>query len=174
MKTIILKNGIYASLCVVGIPLIFWSLADEKPNYDLDEIIGYSTMILCMAFVFLGIREYRDQELNGSISFGKALKTGLYIALIPSIAFGIYDLIYIMYLDPDFYDNYYNHYIQELQGELSGNDLKKAIVELNEQRDFFRNPGIQFMVMFLTVFMIGIIFSIISSFILKKVDKQAA
>lgn len=168
MKKTILKNGAYASLIVVGIPLLLWSLFEGEPNYDISEIIGYATMILCMAFVFLGIREYRNQELNGTISFGEALKVGILIALIPSFAFGFYDLIYVIYLDPGFYDNYYHHYTRELEKTLSGPELEKAITDLNAQKDFFMNPVIQFLVMFLTVFIIGFIASMVSSLILKK------
>ncbi len=170
MKKLIVKHGLYASLVVVGIPLLMWTLTDGEPNYDLGEIIGYATMVLCMTFVFLGIREYRNHELNGSISFGQALKVGVLIALIPSVAFGVYDLIYVIWLDPDFYDTYYAQYIEEMKNTMPESELEKALADMEAQKELFMNPFMQFLVMFLTVFLIGFVISLISSMVLKRAE----
>ena len=168
MKNIVLKHGLYATSVVVGIPLLVWVFTPGEPNYDLGEIIGYATMILCMAFVFLGIREHRDHQLNGTISFWQALKLGMSIALIPSLAFGIYDLLYVAYLDPDFYDAYYSQYVADLKSSLSQDDFEKALTEIEAQKELFTNPVMQFLVMFLTVFLIGFVVSLLSSLVLKR------
>ena len=168
MNSIVLKYGLYATSIVVGIPFLMWVFIAGEPNYDLGEIIGYATMVLCMTFVFLGIREYRDRQLNGTIPFGQALKVGVLIALIPSTAFGIYDLLYVAYLDPGFYDAYYSQYIADLQSSLPKEELEAAIAEVEAQKAIFTNPLMQFLVMFLTVFLIGFVVSLLSSMILKK------
>ena len=168
MKNIVLKHGLYATSVVVGIPFLLWVFVPGEPNYDLGEVIGYATMILCMAFVFLGIREHRDHQLQGVISFWQALKLGMSIALIPSLAFGIYDLLYVAYLDPDFYDAYYSQYIAELKSSLTEDDFEKALAEIEAQEEIFTNPVLQFLVMFLTVFLIGFVVSLLSSLVLKR------
>ena len=68
---------------------------ESEMGYKIAEIVGYSTILLSMIFVFLGIKKYRDENNGGNISFGEALKVGVLIVLIPSIAFGLYNLFYI-------------------------------------------------------------------------------
>ncbi len=167
MKNLVLKNGVYATLVLIGIHLISWVLSGDQPNYEISEIIGYASMIICMVFVFLGIREYRNVELKGHMTFSQALGMGVLIALFPALAFGIYDIIYILYLEPDFTNEYFDYHLQEMKATMSPAAFSAAKVELEAQREFWANPLIQFVVMFLTVFIIGFIVSLISSTILK-------
>lgn len=167
MNKLIIKHGLYASLLLIGINLIVWVISDGEPNYSTGELIGYGSMIACMLFVFLGVREYRNVELNGEISFGKALGAGVLIALFPSLAFGMYDLIYILYLNPDFNDLYFEHYLNEMKASMTKEEFAVAKSEVESQKEFWSNPFMQFTVMFLTVFVIGFIMALLSSMILK-------
>ena len=167
MKNLIIKNGLYASLVLVGIHLVVWVISDGEPNYETGEIIGYASMIVCMVFVFLGIREYRNVELNGNMTFSQALGMGVLVALVPALAFGAYDLLYILYLNPDFNETYFAHYLDEMKASMSLADFEIAKKDLEAQKEFWDNSFLQFTVMFLTVFVIGFIAALISSSILR-------
>lgn len=171
MKNLIIKNGIYASLVIIGVHLIYWIISDGEIDYSVGETVGYGSMILCMLFVFLGIREYRNVELNGSITFGKALGIGVLIALIPSAAFGLYDLAYVNYINPDFYDDYFQHYMNEMKASMTAAEFEMAKQDMEASKSFWTNPFLQFIVMFLTVFVIGFIVSVISSLVLKSQEQ---
>ena len=167
MNNVIIKNGIYASLLLVGIHLIAWVISDGEPNYEVGEIIGYTSMVACTVFVFLGIREHRNVDLKGEISFSQALGMGVLIALFPAIVFGLYDLVYVFYLNPDFNETYFNYYMDEMRASLSPKEFEIAKQDLEAQKEFWSNPALQFLVMFLTVFVIGFIVALISATILK-------
>ena len=171
MKKTVIRFGTYASIIVVGISLIFWLFSSDTPNYSISEIAGYVSIIVAMAFVFLGIRHYRDNEKNGSISFGEALKLGILIALIPSLAFGIYNAIYTELLDPGFIDNYYQYTLEKMKGDMTATEFEAAAQKMESEKEMFANPVVGSVVMFLTVFLIGFVIAVISALILKKADK---
>ncbi|MEM8568532.1 MAG: DUF4199 domain-containing protein [Bacteroidota bacterium] len=172
MKQLIIKNGLYATLVLVGVHIVAWVVSDGEPNYEMGEIIGYTSMIICMVFVFLGIREYRNVELHGTMTFNQALGMGVLIALVPSLAFGLYDIVYILYLNPDFTNDYFNHYLDKMRNTLTAEEFEKARQQMEAEKEFWSNPLLQFIVMFLTVFVIGFIVALISSAILQTKSKK--
>ncbi|MDN5204930.1 DUF4199 domain-containing protein [Fulvivirgaceae bacterium BMA10] len=168
MKKIVIRFGTYASILIVGVSFMFWLFSSETPNYTFAEIAGYASIILSMAFVFLGIRYYRDNEKNGSISFGEALKLGVLIVLIPSLAFGVYNFIYTEVMDPDFTETYYQYRVDQMKGTMSEADFEAAVQKMESEKAMFTNPVIGSLVMFLTVFLIGFVIALISALILKR------
>ena len=174
MNKLVLRFGLYATLVTIGIPLLQYFFLDKgaEMNYQLGEIIGYSTIILSMVFVFLGIKKYRDENNDGSITFWEALKVGILIAAIPAIAFGLYNWVYIAFLDPEFLDNYYQHYLDQAQATMSVTEFEAEKTKLELQKAGFQSPVVQFVVMFLTVFILGFIVSLVSSIVLKKGEKE--
>lgn len=170
MKKMVLRYGLYATLVTVGIPLVLFIIMDEsgRANYKLGEIIGYSTILLSMVFVFLGIKKHRDENKGGVISFGEALLAGSLIAALPAIAFGLYNFFYIEVLDPEFMENYYRYYLEQAQASMSADEFEAEKVKIEAQKAAFQSPVVQFGVMFLTVFVIGFIVSLISAIVLKR------
>ena len=174
MKKTIIRFGAYASVIIVGISVVFWLFSSDTPNYSFGEIVGYASIILAMVFVFLGIRHYRDNEKSGSISFGEALKLGVLIALVPSLAFGIYNAVYTELLDPGFIDDYYQYTLDKMEADMAPADFEAAAQKMESEKEMFANPVLGSAVMFLTVFLIGFVFAIVSALILKKEDKAAS
>ena len=173
MKNLVLRYGFYATLVVVGIQLVFYFLIDftAAENFELGEILGYSTIFLSMIFVFLGMKKYRDENNDGIISFWEALKVGVLIVVIPSIAFGLYNWFYVEVMDPQFVDNYFNYQLEKAEAAMSSADFQAMKTKMEAQKETFQNPLIGSFVMFMTVFVIGFIVALVSSIILKK-DKQ--
>ena len=170
MKNLILRYGLYSAAVMVGVFLVtfFFIAKESEVGYKIAEIVGYATILLSMVFVFLGIKKHRDQNKDGVISFGEALKVGGLIVLIPSIAFGLYNLFYIEVLDPNFIDNYYQYTLEEYKASLEPAEFEALKAKMESEKEMFQNTFIQFFIMFITVFIIGFIVSIISSMILKK------
>ncbi len=169
MKNTVIKFGLRAALTMVlisGISFIVIS-GDDPSVYTIGEILGYLSMFLAMVFVFLGIRYYRDHEQNGTISFGKALQIGLLIALFPAFAFGMFDQIYVNYINPDFYEDYYEAQLDKIDAQ-SETEYEAQAAKIKSDMEFFSSPVVQYLVMFATVFLVGIIVSVISSLLLKR------
>lgn len=168
MAKTVFRYGLYAALMIIGISLISFFFILPSGNMQLSEIIGYLTIVLSMIFVFLGIRHFRDRHNGGSLSFGQGLKIGILIILIPSSAFGLLDIVYTEWINPGWKDEYYDNYIAELRKTTRADKLDDAIARAEKQRELFDSPAMQFILMFATVFIIGMIVTIISSLALRR------
>ncbi len=170
MKNLVLRYGLYSAGIMVGVFLFtfFFVAKESEMGFKIAEIVGYSTILLSMVFVFFGIKKHRDENKSGTISFGEALKVGVLIVLIPSIAFGLYNLFYIEVLDPNFMENYYQYTIEEYQASMEPAEFEAMKVKMEKEKEMFQNTFFQFVLMFLTVFIIGFIVALISSIVLKR------
>ncbi len=167
MKKTVLKFGFYGAITICLLFLISWFLLDGF-SYNLQEVIGYAGMILSLSFVYFGIRHYRNQENEGRVSFKKALTIGVLISLITALAFGILDVIYVEILNPSFMDDYYAHAVEEMRTTLPQEEFEVKLAEMNTEKEMFTSPIVTFLIMGMTVFIIGFIMSLISALILQS------
>jgi hypothetical protein len=151
MKSTIIRFGLYSfvfSAVLFTLGLVF----GENLDYGTREIIGYTSIVLCLLFVFFGIKHYRDKENEGSISFVKGFLIGLAISALAGVGVAVVDAIYTTFINPDFFDEYAQ--MMKDQGK------EDEIMEIGS--------AMMATIMFLTVFMIGIIISLISALILQR------
>lgn len=174
MKKTVLRFGLYASiwslLLFVLAYVLFFRHTDD---YDKREIIGWASIVLSLIFVFVGIKYFRDKINNGYLSFGQGMKLGILITLFPSVIFGIWSLFYAYYLDPDFNTKYFDSQVEKLRKTVPANELAARVKEMESFRELNENPAFAFGLMFLSVFLIGLIITIISTFILKRKAKTS-
>ncbi len=167
MKSTIIRYGLYSGGLMTLLFALSW-ISFGHDNYEVQEVIGYATIIVGLVFVYFGLRKYRDIINGGKLTFGEGLKVGLLIVLIPSVMIGILDALYIGIFDPEFIDRYFEYMIEQARTDSSPAEFEAALQSLESQREMFANPAVVGLVMFLTVFLIGIIITVISSFILQK------
>lgn len=167
MRSTVYKYGVRAALVMIVMAAVNFTLVSGgEENFQISEVIGYLSMFLVMVFVFLGIRYYRDHHNQGRVSFAESLKLGLLIALFPSLTFGVLDQIYVNFINPDFYEEYYQHQVDKIDTQAS--DYQAQVDKLQAERESFSNPLVLFLVMTLTVFLIGVVVTVISGLVLKR------
>ena len=166
MKRTILRFGLYAILTIAALSLLIWALVDLVDN-TLGEIIGYSSMVVSLLFVYFGIKYFRDKENNGNLSFGKALLIGVLISLMAALAFGILDVIYVKYINPEFMTDYYEGMLEQSRS-LPADEFEIRKAELESEKEMFSNPFAHFLIMSMMVFVIGFIISLISAMLLQR------
>lgn len=176
MKQTVFRYGIYAAAFLVLLMSFNLFLLARLAGYSVQEAAGYLAIFISMIFVFLGIRHFRDRVNAGQLSFTGGLKVGLLIALIPSVFFGLFDLLYTAVLNPGWQDEYYTYHLRQLKESTPPDTLEAAISKLQSQRELYARPYIAFLLMFLTVFVIGAIVTIISALALRreKTNNQVA
>ncbi|NAS10663.1 DUF4199 domain-containing protein [Poritiphilus flavus] len=167
MKKTILRFGIYSAVTICVLFLLSWYLIGDQ-DYTTQEILGYASIIVSLSFVYFGIKHYRDKESEGLISLGKALGIGILITLCAALAFGILDIIYNQFINPDFLNEYYQRNIEELRSTLPPEEFQVKLETMESEKALFANPMMSFILMFMTVFVIGFIMSLISALILQK------
>lgn len=156
MKSPIFRNGVYSMLIILMVFTATQLIWGFTLPYRTSEVIGYLTILISLSFVFFGIRAYRDEKNGGEITFGKALQVGILITLFPSFAFALFTIVQFLLQGEEMME-YYRQNMPVAEQEKWGENL-----------EMLQNPFFQGVIMFLTVFMIGFIITIISAMVLKR------
>jgi hypothetical protein len=176
MRQVVLKYGIRAGLIIVALMVISFTLV--KPcdgDYGWSMVLGYATMLISLSMIFFGIRTYRDQFSDGSITFGRGLLIGLYISLIASVFYIVGWKIYSAIAIPDFADRYVAHAIDVLKKSgASEAAIAAKTKELADWKIMYSNPIVEIAMTFIEIFPVGFLISLICAFILKRKKPAAA
>jgi hypothetical protein len=173
MKKTVLKFGFIAGAIFVVIMATTMPFLDQI-GFDYGHIIGYTMLLVAFAFVFVGIRSYRENVGNGYITFGRAFKVGILITVIASLCYVIsWQIIYFGFV-PDFGEKYIA-YLSE-QSRAAGASPEQVASEAAEMGRFmalYKNPLYNFLLtFFVEPFPMGLIITLISSAILRKRPKE--
>ena len=167
MKNTVIKFGLYALLSgfiLFGLPFLFGMGVD----FAYGELIGYTSMIISLLFVYFGIKHYRDKVNGGKVSLGKALGIGMLIALFSASGVAIFDYIYTTLINPDFATDYLQYSLNKMEANLSPEEFKTESNKLIQQMKDYGSPGFMAFMMFATVIILGFIISLISGLILQR------
>lgn len=175
-KTALKYGGIAGAIITVLMLISMLSLEGESPNFKQAEILGYVTMIAALSMIFVGIKTYRDKELDGSINFGKAFQVGLFITLVASV---IYVAGWMIYTSTggaaEFMDQYYEYAIEQLRESGKSQEvIDKKIAEMETYKEMYRNPLVQIGITFLEIFPVGLVISLIAAALLKRKPEEAS
>lgn len=167
MKKTVLKFGLFSAAAIIGLFAISFFLM-QNLSFAVQEVWGYLSVFVALSFTFFGIKAYRDEHLDGKIGFGRALGTGLLITLFPAIAFGLFDAIYVSYINPEFFEQYYAQAVAEMSNQYAGDELAAKLAEMESTKDLASSVFFNFILMFFTVFVVGFIVSLISAVTLRR------
>lgn len=168
MKKYILIFGIILGtiLCVNMVVMV--NLMMSNPDFKGNDLLGYVAMVVVFSLIYFGIRNYRNKQLDGFITFGKAFKTGFFIALLASTMYVVTWLFFYYLFVPDFLD-YYIEYVLKLTSE---EDLAEKTKEMQNFKEMYENPLFVVLVTYAEVLPVGLVITLISSFALKKKKKS--
>jgi len=176
MKKNIFIYGLISGIIVSVIMLIsmnYYSHCEGNVDLSTSMLIGYASMLIAFSMVFVGIRNYRDKFNNGVISFGKAFKTGILIALVASTIYVVSWLICYFFFIPDFMDKYGALEIENMK--TSGAAIAEIENKKKEMEAFsklYKNPFFNAMITYAEILPVGLIVTLISSVILKRKAKN--
>ena len=169
MNSTITRNGLWSSLLLIGlfaVPLLFLGIPGPD-DFMSSEVVGHLFILLSLVFVFIGMKQFREAN-GGILSYWKAVKTGVLIAIFPAVAFGLYNLLYVEVIDPEFMVKYADHIIAEKSVGKSAEEAAAIRQTVLDEQEMFDSPVIMFLVMFLSVVVMGTVVSLISAFFVKK------
>jgi len=152
MKNTVIRYGLFGLLVGAIIFTIHLTLGIKNLEDSTNEILGYVSIFISLSFVFFGIKQYRDQVNNGTVSLGKAIIIGVFISIFVALGIAIADFMYTKFIDPSFFSNY-----------------EKMLIEQGKEADIIKMTSISAaLFMFVLVTVIGFIISIISGLILQR------
>jgi len=170
MRKIVFAYGLIAGLIVAGLMWATWPL-HENNMLDMANgmLIGYTTMVIALSLVFFGVKSYRDQHLKGSITFGKALATGLLITLVATILYASSWEVLFNTVANDFVEVYSDSYIKKLQAEGAAmQTIEEAKKEMASFATMYANPALRFLITMTEILPVGVLISLISAALLRK------
>lgn len=169
MKKISIKYGVIAGITATLFMITSTLLHNDNPNLKNGEIIGYSGMLIAFIFIFIAVKNYRDKQNNGVISFGEAFKIGLFITLIASTFYVVTWLIEYYFFMPDFMDKFINSTMENLKAQgLSPTEIAAKSEEMEMYRAWYKNPILVILFSYMEILPVGLLVTLISSLILKR------
>lgn len=153
--------------------LIGFSIAlylGQSLNFGTQELVGWAVMGMTAAIVYFGVAYQRDTVNAGKITFGQALKTGLVIAAMGALGVALADIVYTIFVNPDFFMQY-NEYATTLAEASNSPEQRSQLAAQKELYETYNGTQISLfagLMMFVMTFMLGLIVSFIAAFLLKK------
>jgi NADH:ubiquinone oxidoreductase subunit 6 (subunit J) len=144
----------------------------NSEHFRSNDVLGYAVMVVVFSLTFFGTLSYRNNELNGIISFGKAFRTGALIALAGATMYVVVWLFYYYLSVPDFLDKYIGHVLREA-AEKSPAELAAKTKEMAEFKEMYKNPIFVVLITYFEVLPVGLIVALVGALILKRKNKVA-
>lgn len=168
MQRIVLKFGlisgaISAALMFATVPFIY------RIGFDYGTYIGYSSMLVAFLLVFFGIRAYRENVLDGHITFKRAIGVGLLITLISTLCYVIaWEVVYFTML-PDFPEKYAEFMVDKMKksGE-SAEKISAEVEKIKYLKSLLDNPLWNGLIAFTEPLPVGFLVTLVSSLVLRK------
>lgn len=165
-KTVLIFGLIIGTILCINMVLMT-NMMYTNPGFKGNDIVGYAAMVVLFSLIFFGVRNYRNKYLDGFISFGKAFKLGVLIALIGSTMYvGVWLFYYYLFV-PDFIDVYTKYVLENC----AAGDLQAKTTQMANFKEMYKNPFFIILITYFEVLPVGLIVTLISALILKKKQK---
>ena len=167
MKKAVLVFGLLSGLIMSVLMGCSLLLADKiGSNHSL--VLGYTIMVASFLLIYFGIRSYRDNNLAGQISFGRALACGILITLISTVCYVVmWEVLYFNFM-PHFMDSYFAAQIHKVQSAgLDPATTAAQVSAIQRSQQLYQNPFVNMAYTFMEPFPVGLIITLVSAAILR-------
>jgi len=168
MKNNIIICGLIAGLIVTALMLAAMAKIYDFSYFEgsmMSMVLGYTSMLVAFSLIFVAVKNYRDKQGEGVITFGKAFRIGLVVTLIASTMYVGVWLIYYYFFMPDFYDKYAAHQLLQMKaGGASAAELSKAAANMQ----IYKNPVVIILMTYFEILPVGLLISLLAAVILKR------
>lgn len=163
----LIAGGVLSVMMLATLPF------QDVLGVDKGAIIGYATMVLAFLMVFFGVRSYRDNVGNGTISFGRALALGALIALVASMCYvATWELVFYK-LAPDFSAKFEAASIAHIKASgASQASIDAQVAKAKHFTDTYKNPLVNIAITFLEPLPVSVVFVLISAGILRRKRRE--
>ncbi|WP_445145839.1 DUF4199 domain-containing protein [Dyella sp. Tek66A03] len=165
----ILKFGVIAGLVVGGFELVTFVLFSGMPPLKYGMVIGYTTMLIALSAVFVGIKRHRDVDRGGVIAFWPALGVGLGISFIAGIFYVVaWEAVQAM-THMEFASSYAQAIIASAKAKgASAEALAKLSADMETFKVQYANPLYRLPMTFAEIFPVGVLVSLVSAGLLRN------
>src|ERR1700744_5085813 len=168
MKKTVLTFGLIAGL-IVSVLMGGSLLLANKIGSGHSMALGYTIMVASFLLIYFGIRSYRDNDLGGQISFGRAFTCGILITLIATCFYVVsWEFIFFTFM-PHFMDGYFAAQIRHVQASgLDAATIATKVAAIQHSQQLYQNPLVNAAYTFIEPFPVGLIITLISAALLRR------
>ena len=168
MKKAVWKYGLLSGL-LLAVLLALTVPFEHHTSARFGMAIGYTIMVLSFLIVFVGVKHYRDVECQGSISFGRALGTGVLMMLISCACYVAMWEVLVATVEKNFAHDYAASMVKRAQNSgLQGAALNAKIAEYRKFEETYSNPLYRMAMTLLEPLPVGIVMALVTAGILRR------
>jgi hypothetical protein len=132
----------------------FFAFGTRPDWMRISEVVGYSSMLLCMSVTWFAMR--RERARSGALTFGRALAVGIGVSGVAALLFGGATWLFYLVLGQPLIDGQVEYYALQIRtGGGSDAEIARRLTELESMRPMLSNRPLMAAVMAATVFLIG-------------------
>ncbi|ABF41902.1 conserved hypothetical protein [Candidatus Koribacter versatilis Ellin345] len=168
MKKTVLTFGLIAGV-IISVLIGGSLLIADKIGSGHSMALGYTIMVASFLLVYFGIRSYRDNNLGGQISFGRAFGCGILITLITTVCYvAMWEVLYFNFM-PHFMDGYFAAQIHKVQASgLDSATVAAQVAAIQHSQQLYQNPLVNAAYTLMEPLPVGIIITLISAAVLRR------
>jgi hypothetical protein len=168
VKKTVLTFGLIAGFIIsvlMGGSLIF----ADRIGSGHSMVLGYTMMVASFLLIYFGIRSYRDNVLNGQISFGRAFACGILITLVTTVCYvAMWEILYFNFM-PHFMDSYFAAQVQKVQAAgLDAATTAAQVAAIRHSQEMYQNPLVNMAYTFMEPLPVGLLITLISAAVLRR------
>jgi hypothetical protein len=168
MKKIVLTFGLISGV-IISVLMDASLLLSSKIGSGHSMVLGYTIMVASFLLIYFGIRSYRDNTLEGQISFGRAFACGILITLITTACYvASWEVLYFNFM-PHFMDSYFAAQIHKVQS--SGLDpvtTAAQVAAIQHSQQLYQDPLVNMAYTAIEPLPVGLIITLISAAMLRR------
>lgn len=163
------RYGLIAALVITApmfLPHLF--MTPDPGWFRFSELVGYTGMVLAMSAAVFAIRSDRA-TVAGAYGFGRGVKAGSAVSLVAGVLFGLLTWLYLETVGHKLMPALWDYYSAQLAArELPLDQLAIEQKAMEEMRGLFFSPAFHGAVMAGTVFLIGLIETLLGAWLLRR------
>ena len=165
----ILKYGVIAGVVVGGFMFATFLAFSGMPPLRYGMLIGYTTMLVALSAVFVGIKRHRDVDRGGVIGFWRALGVGLGISFVAGIFYVLSWEAVQALSHMDFASTYARAMLDGERAKGASPDaLAKLAADLETFKVQYADPLFRLPMTFAEIFPVGVLVSLVSAGLLRN------
>ncbi len=167
MKKTVLTFGLIAGV-IISVLMNGSLLLAKRIGSGHSMALGYTIMVASFLLVYFGIRSYRDNNLGGLISFGRAFSCGILITLITTVFYVVsWEIIFFNFM-PHFMDGYFAAQVHRVQSAgLDPATTAARVAAIEHSQQLYQNPFVNAAYTFIEPLPVGLVITLISAAVLR-------
>jgi hypothetical protein len=150
---------------ILGIVLIIYSVILYMLNLNMNKTLGYVNYVFIIGGLIWFTKSYRDNSLNGTMSYGQALGYSTIMVVTAALISSIYSYVLMKYIDPSLIEKIIALGEQEMINQGMSDDQIEMAQSMQKK---FMQPGLMNIIGFITFSILSFIVALITSAIVKK------